>query len=344
MLRFGICTVADYRPEKTGRLARVIARLAPKRISFRLLRTSVPATQVEIEVFEAVMRRTRLSTGIYRTTWRGRFADLDSCLNEWLRRRHPRNTPLHVHDWAASDCLTSAEWASEVFRDFPNATFTASDLTLFFLEVLPPGGNTYILDQDGRPLQYVRAPLVVSLDPMETRFLPFNRVVARNGLRRLEALHLVIPMSWLLGDDSELSIPPVTVRKIPLTHPMARTLAAQTSNFSIRRHSAFDALDAPVDVIRTMNIFNRVYFPPERLADGVGAVAASLRTGGLWIVGRTVGETEPYHQVSILEKTASGFAVLERINGGSEIEGLAFHTGTLCRSSHRPRVKSIHVP
>jgi hypothetical protein len=213
------------------------------------------------------------------------------------------------------------EWAQSLFADFPNASFTASDLTLFLVELTSPDGTAIILDPEGHPLQAVRPPFVVKLQPPEPWWLPINRFVGKRALARFAARKPEIPKSWLDSDAEHLSIPPFEARKLPVIHPEARALAERDRRFSICRHSAFEPLDAPVDVIRTMNIFNRAYFPVERLVQGTRAVASSLRTGGCWIVGRTVDPTR--NTVSVLEKTDSGFRVLERINGGSEIEDLA---------------------
>jgi hypothetical protein len=47
----------------------------------------------------------------------------------------------------------------------------------------------------------------------------------------------------------------------------------------------------------------------------------SLVVGGLWILGRTVEETRPVrNEVSIFRKSEHGFRLLDRLNGGSELE------------------------
>jgi|GEM_PF-2807214 len=78
----------------------------------------------------------------------------------------------------------------------------------------------------------------------------------------------------------------------------------------------------PVDVIRSMNIFNTGYFEPPRLAEGARAVWSSLKPGGVWIVGRTWQEKPPSHNVSFFERTGNGFKLLRRYGDGSEIESI----------------------
>ena len=69
-----------------------------------------------------------------------------------------------------------------------------------------------------------------------------------------------------------------------------------------------------------MNIFNLSYFPKDMLFEGARTVWRSLLPDGIWILGRTVCEAPPGHDVSVLVKEGDGFRLLERYGGGSEIE------------------------
>jgi hypothetical protein len=325
MVQFGIFRVEDYCPDAAGILGRLRTLLTKDHISFQLLQTSNPATPTEVALFEAIMSNMKLAGGVYRTTFRGRLRDLDWYVNDMLAQRYASETPFDVHDWAASDCLTSAEWASSLFERFPNSHFQASDLTLFVLEVGLPAGDAFILQREGEPLQYLRAPFVIQLDPPELKVLVLNRILARQARVKLAAIKatLSIPADWLDSTDVTLTIPPYHLRKLPVIHPDAEALRSRDRRFSIGRHSVFAALNQPVDIIRSMNIFNRVYFPPERLTAGTRAVWHSLKPGGLWISGRTWQDDPPAHNVSILEKTVAGFRLIGRLGDGSEIESLA---------------------
>src|SRR5207245_10776478 len=101
-------------------------------------------------------------------------------------------------------------------------------------------------------------------------------------------------------------------------------LRLSSPRFSIRRHSVFEPSERLCDVIRTMNIFNVAYFPRQRLLEGARAVAASLRPGGVWIVGRTVRENPPVHNASIFVREAEGFRLLDRFGAGSVQQTAAF--------------------
>jgi hypothetical protein len=295
--------------------------LAKNRVSFHLLREA--PSQDQSRLFECVMPQIRLSNGVYRTTSRARFAGFDKFVNAALARQFVSSRELDVHDWAASDCVASAEWAISLQSSFPNAQVTASDLTLFLLEAALAGGETFIFETNGELLQYVRPPFVIRYNPPEHRLMLVNRFLASRGRRKfLRARERwSIPEQWLTGDSFDtLDLAPFVIAKIPLIHPDA--LRQKSDRFAIIRHSAFESLEQPCDVIRTMNIFNLKYFPDATLMEGSEAVRRSLVPGGIWIVGRTVSENPPVHHATIFIKDAGAFRVLERYGKGSEIEPL----------------------
>ncbi len=327
MFKFGIFRLEDYRPESTSLSGRFAWMLTRHRISLQLLRTGIPASPREIIVFEALMQGLRLNSGIYRTTFHNRFRDLDPFVNEILARRFSPAAALEVHDWAASDCLTSSEWAASLLALFPNARLTASDLTLFLVEVTW-NGHALIQERDMKPLQYLSPPFLVYVNRPEQRPRFLTRLLIRRAQSAIAELQstLIIPEEWLDSASDTLSIGPYRLRKLPMVHPAAAALRARNGRFTILRHSAFDMLPQPVDVIRSMNIYNISYFDSAQLAAGARAVWRSLRPGGLWIVGRTWQEQPPSHNVSIFEKTNSGFELVRRYGEGSEIESIVLES------------------
>lgn len=326
MFKLGIFRVEDYCPEPSGMFGRLRWRLTRHRISLRLLKTAIPASPQETAVFEALMQGLRLNSGVYRTTFHDRFRNLDQFVNELLVERFASTTPLDIQDWAASDCLTSSEWAASLLRLFPNARLEASDLTLFLVEVVfgEHGEHTVIQERDGQPLQYISPSFLINVNRPEQR----PRVLTAIMMRRAQAMiakvnaGLSIPAEWLDSDSDSLARPPFAVRKLPMVHPEAALFRARNERFSISRHSAFDALSRPVDVIRSMNIFNLSYFKPAQLREGAKAVWRSLKPGGLWIVGRTWQETPPSHNASVFERKETGFELVRRYGEGSEIESI----------------------
>jgi hypothetical protein len=280
--------------------------------------------ETKVSLFQHALHGLRLSSGVYRTTCRGRFEHLNRRLNELLGARFDRTAALEVQDWAASDCLTSAEWASSLFAEFPKARLTASDLTLFFVEADLPGGESFILEPNGEALQYIRPPFVIRLNPPERRLLAVNWLLCRHASSKLRELRRrwAIPAAWLDSDSETLDQPPFVFRKISLVHPEAEILRRSSTRFAVQRHSVFEPLAEPCDAIRTMNIFNPGYFDEPRLREGARAVWLSLRQGGIWAVGRTWQDDPPKHRASVFAKEDRGFRLLDRYDGGSEIDEL----------------------
>ena len=267
-------------------------------VSYQLLRTGQPPSPADIERFETISRDLQLSNGVFRTTGRGRFADFDVRVNRILKN-HFGDCPLNVEDWAASDCVTAAEWAQSLKPLFPRLSFTASDLVAELTELTLPGGEVYICEPDGQPIQYIRPPFVVNLQaPIPWRFT-VNRILQIRVLRQWKRLG-----------------PPrgASVRTISLVHPLARELEQSSTFFYIRRRSVFEPLATPCDCIRTMNILNQNYFSSDQILNGAGIVFRSLRPGGVWIIGRTTAPGQ--HDTTVLVKTGP------RLNSNSFSLGL----------------------
>jgi hypothetical protein len=310
-----------YRLDQLQESQSIRARLSRNRTSFHLLREAASADQVRL--FESVMPQICLSNGVYRTTSRARFEAFDQFVNALLGKYFEASRALDVHDWAASDCVASSEWADALWQSFPKAHVTASDLTLFLLEAVRPNGEIFVWEASGEPLQYVRPPFVVRLNPAEYKLMVVNRMLASHARNKFGSLlrSWNIPSQWLNDEDAApLDRPPFVLRKIPVIHPEA--LGLRSKRFAIIRHSAFEALERPCDVIRTMNILNLKYFSVEKLGEGIEAVRRSLVPGGIWIVGRTFQENPPQHDASVYIKDGDGFRLLERYGKGSEVESL----------------------
>ena len=307
----------------------------PPRVSLRNLRVPIPPSLADVSQFESIIHELGQNNGVFRTTFRHRFANLDPWVNTQLSARFPSASPLTVADWAASDCLTSAEWAGSLFSRFPQATLCASDLALSLFEIIVPGQGTFIAEQSGHALQFLPeshffSSMILQLHPRESNRRPWRHWAAQRALRRFHTLWNTLPPE-ALQVPTWTNATGVRLLSLPLIHPEAETLHQRDPRFSVTQHSAFVPLQVPVDVIRSMNIFNQSYFPPERLAEGARAVWQSLRPasqgpGGLWIVGRTVQPSPPIHEVSLFARTDSGFTLLSRIGPGSEIESLVLAT------------------
>lgn len=328
MLRPGIWTRSKFlAAPPSGAIGRRLHRFAQSRVSLQLLAIPSKPSKEDVALFEKLMPHVQLSSGVYRTTYRQRFRALNPAVNNLLRSSFSPSQEVRVEDWAASDCLTSAEWASELFPLFPHLEFAASDLLLFLFEVKRKGREErFILQPDGTPLQYVRPPFVVRLGQPELKLFLVNWLLARSARKNWMRLSqsIKLPSSPLVTEETETETNGWEIRKLPLVHPEALELARHESRFSVRSHSAFEQADQVCHVIRTMNIYNRAYFSEDRLRQGVRAVLGSLTDGGIWIVGRTADEAATSHNATIFRKREGGtLETIERVGQGSEIEELA---------------------
>lgn len=327
MLKLGVTTREQFLSLTVGpRRARLFSLRGAERTSYTLLRRPSQPSAQDIQVFERLMPYVRLSGGTYRTTSPGRFRNLDPDVNELLRSEFDSQTPLEVQDWAASACLTSSEWAQSLFPSFSRLKFVASDLLLFLVELQDRAYGTFVFEPGGAPLQFIKPPFVIRLTPPERWIFPLNRWLGDKAWRRWRELN-PLPDSvhaWIASDtQNPLDIDGLRLNKLSLIHPRAVELARTDSRFTTRRQSVFEPLSSPVHVIRTMNIFNMAYFSEGELLKGAHAVIDSLVPGGIWVLGRTVQENPPVHEVTIFRKKARPrLELVKRIGPGSEIESL----------------------
>jgi hypothetical protein len=327
VLKLGVLDREQFlRSGHHGGIARLLSVLSRGRVSFLLLERPPKPSKPDSELFEWLMPYVRLSSGIYRTTYRGRFGNLDPEVNQLLASVFDSREELKIEDWAASACLTSSEWAESLFPVFPQLQFVASDILLLLVQVQDGNRGAFVFEPAGAPLQFVRRPFVIRMAPPEPWIFPLNYWLCRQAWRRWNALKPFpdFVQKWIDSPSEEaLNVNGRRFTKLSLIHPDAAQLAQSDSRFLARPQSAFEPLPSPVHAIRTMNIFNRAYFREVQLKTGAEAVIRSLLPGGIWILGRTIREEPPEHEVTIFRKADSNrLEVLKRIGPGSEIEAL----------------------
>ncbi len=299
MLTLGIHTKEQYLKLGAQR------RFSGARVAYNLLRTGDDPSPEEVRVFEDICVTLRTSNGTFRTTFRNRFDDVNRVAEACIRSAFPNGGRLRVQDRAVSSGLTSFEWAQGLFTVYPEADFEASDRLLELQELTSPGGEAFIREPGGPPLQYIGPPFVVSLDAPESWRNPFLRWVASRARQRFAKLP-----------------PDCPVRPISCIHPEAVRFSKTHPGFYFRVRSVFDRTPGACDVLRTMNILNLSYFSRAQLSEAAAAVFDSLAPGGIWIVGRTTEDDFTNH-ATIFRRSDSGWTVLERVGSGSEIEDLA---------------------
>jgi hypothetical protein len=328
MIKLGVWRPDQFYPAPPPSLLdRLYYTLSRTRIGLHLLTTPRQPSRGDIQFFERLLPYVCLSSGVYRTTYRQRFKNLNPHVNQILTQHFAASEKLLVEDWAASDCLTSSEWAESLLPLFPHLDFIASDLLLFLIEARETGTEKrFIFEPGGHPLQYVDPPFVIRLSHPEPIVFPYNWLLYRSAKRRWQNAQASwnIPESWKNSlTDEPFRQGHFEFRKLSLIHPEALQLASEDPHFAVGRHSIFEPSSRKNHVIRSMNIYNRAYFSDEQLRAGVRCISESLLSEGVWIVGRTVDENASTHEVTIFQKGASGeFQILSRIGPGSEIERL----------------------
>lgn len=301
MLAFGIYTEGQFVRATSRR------RLDGSAISYSLLQIGDHPTGEEISRFEQISLSFQTSNGTTRRTFRRRMPDVDATTLELIQQWLPRDAELRVQDRAASNCLTSAELAEPLFMAFPNATLEASDRLLYVFRISITRRKAYIVEPDGELLQYICPPFVVRLSSRNPYRCPLRRWIAARAKRSFHQLGL--PQR-----STEYRID-----RISCIHPDADSLCKRDSRFQICVRSLFDH-SAGLDVLRTMNILNKAYFPIPQLVEGANAAFQSLKPGGLWIVGRT--SENQTNDVTFFRRTDQKWEVMSRIGKGSEIEEL----------------------
>jgi hypothetical protein len=322
MFRFGVCRPEQY--PAGGRFHPFSLRR--NRISYQLLRAPVTPSPHDIALFEHIMKELLLSSGVYRMTSPGRFRDLDAYLMPLLERRFSPEKPLRVQDWAVSDASTSVVWFGRLRQIYPLVHLAASDLNLYLVEARLNSGEAFILEPGGALLQYVKPPFVIPLNHPESIFFPVNRWLAERARARFARLSTEAGLSPSALEgvrDETRRAGPFRLSRLSLIHPTAESLRRFSAAFTIVRQSVFEPAKECADVVRTMNIFNRGYFGPDQLAQGIASVWKSLFPDGIWIVGRTIQEEPVVHHVSIFQKTETGFDRIAVFNHPSEVEDLA---------------------
>jgi hypothetical protein len=313
MLKLGILTEEQYLSLGKRR------QFSGAHVAYNLLNVGTQPSPKQISVFEDISITLRTSNGTFRTTFRNRFEDVNSAAIQWIKTLYPPPARILIQDRAVSHGLTAKEFADHVFTAYPDADYEASDLLLSLVELSLDNGDRYITEVDGTPLQYIKAPFVVSVHHPEPLRYPFNRWIAGRARRRFQKLSL--PQGWTKTTGGK----GFKVRQIPYIHPEAQALAAKNPGFRFSIRSVFDRTPGACQVLRTMNIFNQDYFSSQQLEDGAAAAYESVVPGGLWIVGRTM-EHDLTNHTTFLERQHNGWKILGRVGKGSEMEAVAAKT------------------
>jgi hypothetical protein len=311
-----------YSPGKLARTRTALGKI--RQVSYSLLKIADSPTPEDIFRFETVIQTVAFSSGITRTTYPNRFQDLDRVVETVLGRVFSRDQSIVMHDMAASDCMLSMHWAMQTFARFPGARMTASDVFLYLVEAVSRSGETYILEPDGTPIQYTRAPFVIPLQSREHSAYIANAVMRSWARRHTRAVQShAASVEWAtLPDYRVVKIGCWSFQQIPLVHPAALSFA-ENGRFRIAYIDALCAQPWKCDVIRAMNLYQPHRLRFEEIQRGIRAALYALNDGGIFIAGRTIENGTQRNDATVFQKSGGSVRVMERLGNGFEFEDLA---------------------
>lgn len=273
MLRFGIQTREALlaASEKRGRIAPAIA--------FPLVAEFKGSLSEREENALAYLYRAIPAGPSIKLTWRERLRGLDDLLLAEIERRYAKDAPLGVHDIAVSNGITSVALFARLTEAGRAVTYLASDFYDALQVVALPGARwRVVFDAEGKPIQIVGRRFVLESAGERKRF-PVNRLVHAWAERN------VVPKARALLAEGG-------AERIALFHPDALALAAGDPHFRLAREDVFHPPPGPFDVVKVLSLLSRHRFPPEIARRAIAAVAATVREGGLLVLGRSQGLTD----------------------------------------------------
>jgi hypothetical protein len=219
-----------------------------------------------------------------------------------------RSDPFKVLDVGCSAGVSTAELhAALSAAGFAAHTF-GTDLTLYANYVVGPDGIGVLFDDDKLPLQ-------IDIGSWSSSWRWRRRDLVFRPCRSLRARR--VAFRGLDKFRSALDSPRsgYSVVRIPL-------LASNVEGVSNLHFSEENILNpvvpGPFAIIRVANLLNRNYFAEQSIKQMATALFLRVVDGGLLLVVRT----EPGSNINrgtLFRRTGDGFAVVESVNGGSEV-------------------------
>jgi hypothetical protein len=239
-----------------------------------------------------------LPSGAYKTTFPGRFADLDGRVADLLADRET----LRLLDVGVSSGVTTLEWVEALEARGLHCSAVAADLVVNARLAQAPLLGELLVDGQGRFLQCAGG--------LGVRMRPYPK-----GRRRLAA--------WALDAAAKRASSEGTrgeaVRLV--TPRLVRRQRCEVVEYDV-------FVDRPewrgrFDAVRAANLLNLAYFSSEAIRSAIGLLVTYLAPEGLLVLCRTEIETRENH-ASILRLRSEGrLETAARLGEGSEVEDLA---------------------
>jgi hypothetical protein len=280
------------------------------------------ATQEEFE--RNFYSRLRLANGVYKTTHTRRFDDLNLLINDLL----PRGRRLELLDVGISSGISTMEWLDALRAAGIDAHVVGGDLDIVGYLVSVGGSLDLLIDRNGYMLQMDLGSRSI------TNRLRHPRLRQTLLAAPMWCLNTAVGIFWWLSPTlrrhvaanggelelgsgircSPLSVLSPRLRADPAIEVIEDDIVANTERFCDR-----------FDVIRAANVLNW-YLDADMLVRMFETLRRRLRVGGLLVLCRT--DLHERNRGTIFRMDGSRqFEVVQRINGGSEIERFVLSGG-----------------
>lgn len=259
----------------------------------------------------------KTANNTFKRTASERFVELDECC---IRLFAKSGSQLdEVLDIGISSGATTLKLCDRLRVHGHRPSITGTDLALSAYLVPVRPGMRVLADETGHPLQY--EVLGCGIRAWTRRADYFTGMIAVHAL--LKAATRGRLRRKLDEDDP-------AIRKIDLLSPRLRNqIAVQVERNDIMTPTPH--FIRRFDFIRVANVLNRGYFDEATMGRGFSHILAYLRGPGSWLlVARTSGARNAATLFRMMED--GSLAVVERWNGGSEVEQIAL---AVARSSER---------
>ena len=281
------------------------------RSMFQRLQFGSPDGRLPRDIEDTFLSSIRVGKGIARKTYAHRLDDVNQLVNQLL----PAIRPLRMMDIGISSGVSTLEWIESVESRKVDYYMYAVDVAVRGVLVSLREGIDVLTDSRGRPL----------LIDLKGRWIPYPPG-KRHLVRFLFSILLIRSLLYLIAEDiRECAANPKSklVKRWFTTTPVPLVYSdlGKNARVTVLEGNLLERATLPknLHVVRAANILNRSYFNEHQVVSIVDNLRSTLCPGGILVVCRTDDSGRTNGTVFRLSETGS-LEILERINGGSEIE------------------------
>jgi hypothetical protein len=235
---------------------------------------------------------------------------VDEAIEIEIEKTYKRGRPIHIHEMAASNAITSLELFERLNRRFGEAvSVRATDFfDAIFVVSVPQGWWRVVFDAEGQPLQFVGKRMVISARQKERRRYPINRAI------RKILMMTVLPKAATILSESKGTVND-SVQRIELFHPRCLAMARSDNRFSLGRENIFEPGPPVWDILRIMNLTRSM--PLDRAKLALANAGGRIVDGGLLVLGDSPDDGIDL-ATTIFQRQAQRLVAIRDVAGGYE--------------------------